>query len=199
VSKPVSLAIAALLLAFALAAAAGTDVQVVAPITIAVGETIDGVTLVSADRRGAVLRIRGVTKTLPLSSYRGSVGDATAESVTLSADANGQFMARGAVNGAAVQVLVDTGATFTALSREQAKRIGIDFSRGKPVRSMTVNGAVSGWRVLLDSVQVGNATERNVEAIVVDNDSLPIGLLGMSYLNRFDMQRRGSTLVLRRR
>jgi len=53
--------------------------------------------------------------------------------------------------------------------------------------------------VTLDSVQVGGSTERDVDAIVVDNDSLPVGLLGMSYLNRFDMQRNGSTLVLRRR
>ena len=67
------------------------------------------------------------------------------------------------------------------------------------MQSMTVNGAVRGWRVTLDSVQIGGATERDVDAIVVDNDYLPVGLLGMSYLNRFDMQRNGSTLVLRRR
>jgi len=38
-----------------------------------------------------------------------------------------------------------------------------------------------------------------VDAMVVDNDMLPIALLGMSFLGRFDMQRQGSTLVLRRR
>jgi len=170
-----------------------------APITIGVGETVDGVTVVSSDRRGAVLRVRGATQTVPLSSYRGSVGDAAAEFVTLSADASGHFVARGVVNGKLVVFLVDTGATYTALSRADAQRIGIDYTRGRPVRTMTVNGPVNGYRVTLDSLRIGSSTERNVEATVVDNDQLDIGLLGMSYLNRFDMQRRGATLVLRRR
>jgi aspartyl protease family protein len=52
--------------------------------------------------------------------------------------------------------------------------------------------------VSLASVRVGDVTVRDVDAIVVDNDTLPVGLLGMSFLGRFDMQRQGSTLVLRR-
>ena len=35
--------------------------------------------------------------------------------------------------------------------------------------------------------------------LVIDNETLPMGLLGMSFLGHFDMQRQGSTLVLRRR
>jgi aspartyl protease family protein len=48
-------------------------------------------------------------------------------------------------------------------------------------------------------VRVGEVTVRDVDAIVLDNDTLPVGLLGMSFLNRFDMNRQGPTLVLRRR
>jgi aspartyl protease family protein len=62
-----------------------------------------------------------------------------------------------------------------------------------------VNGVVNGWRVSLDSVRVEEMTVRDVDAIVVDNDTLAVGLLGMSFLGRCDMQRQGSTLVLRRR
>jgi aspartyl protease family protein len=199
----------------AITAAADPDVEVVAvtpgfsaqlviaggsPIRIDIGQTIEGITLVSADRRGAVVRIRGVTKTLPLVAQRGpGGGGGGGDSVTLVADASGHFVANGAVNGKSVRFIVDTGATMIALSRSFADRIGLRYEHGTPIRSMTVNGAVRGWLVTLDSVQVGNSTERNVEAIVVDNDFLPVGLLGMSYLNRFDMQRNGSTLVLRRR
>ncbi len=63
----------------------------------------------------------------------------------------------------------------------------------------TANGLLNGWQGALASVSVGDATLHNVDAVVVDNDSLPLGLLGMSFLGRFDMHRQGSTLVLRRR
>jgi aspartyl protease family protein len=198
----------------AIAAAADLDVQLVsitpgisadvsisggAPISIAVGETIEGVTLVAANRREAVVRVNGVARTLPLVARRGPADGGSAGSVTLRADASGHFVTSGSVNGAAVRFVVDTGATLTALSRAHAEQIGIDYERGTPMQTMTVNGAVRGWRVTLDSVQIGGATERDVDAVVVDNDFLPVGLLGMSYLNRFDMQRNGATLVLRRR
>jgi aspartyl protease family protein len=206
-------AIAALLLACALRAAAA-DVQVVAitpgtsadlviggaaPVTVQIGETVEGVTLVSTDRRGAVVQIRGVRKTLPLSSYRGSVGDAAATTVTLTLDRSGHFLTRALVNGTAIDFVVDTGATNIVIPRADAKRMGIDYRRGKPTVGYTANGPVNGWRVSLASVRIGSATEYDVEAVVQDNDALDIGLLGMSYLNRFEMERRGPTLVLRRR
>lgn len=170
-----------------------------APITIGVGETVEGVTLLSAERRGAVLRIGGVAKTLPLVAYRGSAAGVDQATLTLLADQAGHFIASGAVNGTSVRFIVDTGATLIALSRAQAQRIGLDYERGTPAQSWTPNGVVNGWRISLDSVRVGNTTEHDVAAIVVDHDSLPVGLLGMSFLNRFDMQRQGATLVLRRR
>jgi aspartyl protease family protein len=212
VPKPVPAAIAALLVC-ALCNTAAADVQVVAvtpgssadvaidgaaPITIGVGETIDGVTVVSADRRGAVVRVRGVAQTVPLSSYRGSVGDAVAETVTLSADSRGHFMTKALVNGTPISFMVDTGATYVAISSEYARRAGIDYRRGKPVWTSTVTGPARGWVVTIATLRVGNSTEYDVPAVV--HETLDVGgLLGMSYLNRFDMQRRGATLVLRRR
>jgi aspartyl protease family protein len=205
---------AAALLFCSIGAAAEMDVELVAvspgssadvtisgsaPITIRIGETIEGVTVLSADRQGAAVRVNGVKRMLPLVARRGSTDAGSTDSVTLHADASGHFVANGTVNGRPVQFVVDTGATYMAIDRTVADRIGLDYKRGTPVQSMTVNGAVRGWRVTLASVQVGGSTEQNVDAIVVDNHYLPVGLLGMSYLNRFDMQRNGGTLVLRRR
>src|SRR5437762_11488278 len=49
------------------------------PVTIDVGQaTLEGVKLLSAERDRAVLRIEGVTRSLPLATYRGSVGDPAA-------------------------------------------------------------------------------------------------------------------------
>jgi aspartyl protease family protein len=214
VSRFCLISIAALVFVCSLHAAAGTDVQVVAvspgmsadvvigggaPITIGVGETIEGVTLVSADRRGAVLRIGGVAKSVPLSAYRASGGGGEESSFTLVADPSGHFFANGEIDGTRVRFMVDTGATAVVLSRAQAEQIGIDYESGTPSQSVAVNGVVAGWRVSLDSVRVGNTTERDVVAVVVETNSLPVALLGMTYLNRFDMQRQGKTLVLRRR
>ena len=170
------------------------------PVTIELGETIEGVRLLRTDAEGAVLRFDGMTKTLPLVAHRPAGDDAGRGSgVTLSADARGHFLARGTVNGRPVQFLVDTGATLTTLSRDEAKRIGLDYKDGTPTRSMTANGVVQGWRVSLDTVRIGNATVRDVDAMVIDSDALGVGLLGMSFLDHFDLVRQGSTLVLRRR
>src|SRR5262245_12235679 len=168
------------------------------PVTIQVGETVDGVTLLRADMGGAVLSADGTTETLPVVAD-GSI-DRTPRrgAVTLSADARGHFLTRGTVNGRPVAFIVDTGATLTTLSRTEATRIGLDFSRGKQVKTQTANGEAQGWQVSLGSVTVGDVTVRDVDAMIIDNDSLPVALLGMSFLGRFDMERRGSTLVLRR-
>lgn len=169
-----------------------------APVTIQVGEIIEGVKLLSADRDGAVVSVDGITETLPFVADRSIEHAAGSSTVTLSTDARGQFVTSGAVNGRPVNLLVDTGANLTALSRAEATRIGIDYSGGRPATAQTPNGVVHGWRVSLGSVRVGDVTVRDVEAIVIDNDTMPVGLLGMSFLAHFDMQRRGSTLVLRR-
>jgi aspartyl protease family protein len=168
-----------------------------APITIDVGQTVEGVRVLGVDRNGAVLSVNGAKKTLPLVSALGEPSGSET-TVTLRADASGHFFADGSVNGRSVRFLVDTGATLTTLSRADARRLGLDFQGGTPVQTSTVNGLARGWRVSLASLRVENATVHNVDAVVVDNDSLPVGLLGMSFLGRFDMQRQGSTLILRR-
>ena len=97
-----------------------------------------------------------------------------------------------------MRFLVDTGATTVAVSRADAERLGIDYKRGIPVQSETANGIGRGWRVTLASVTVGGTTVNNVVADVTDS-SMSVALLGMTFLNHFDMQRQGATLVLRRR
>src|SRR5215471_952403 len=60
-----------------------------APITIDVGQTVEGVRVLSVDRNGAVLSVNGTKKTLPLGSALGEPSGSDA--VTLRADAGGHF------------------------------------------------------------------------------------------------------------
>ncbi len=166
------------------------------PITVEEGQTIDGVTVVSVTTTGAVVRIDGVTRSLALTAVRGA-GAAAASSITLTADARGHYLGSGTINGRPVRFIVDTGATYVALSRADATRLGIDYAKGTPAMSSTANGVVRGWIVALASVRVGEVTVRDVAALVVDGD-VPGVLLGMSFLERFDLRQTGSTLVLRR-
>ena len=55
------------------------------------------------------------------------------------------------------------------------------------------------WRVKLDSEKIGDVSANNVEAVVMPGGSLPIALLGMSFLDRFEMNRAGGTMTLRKR
>ena len=196
----------------AAAPALATDVRVVAitpgrsadlliegrgPLTVDVGMTIENVTVLRADYNGAVVRVDGTTRTLALSSDPSAGHVAAGSTLTLPADAGGQFWAKGSINERPVSFIVDTGATFVVLSRSDADRLGVDYSQGKPVRAMTANGPVRGWLIVLPTLRVGDVTVRDVQAAVNDS-AMPFALLGMSFLNRFEMQRQGTTLVLRR-
>jgi len=95
--------------------------------------------------------------------------------------------------------MVDTGATITALPAADARRLGIDVSKGQVVLMRTANGTARGRQVKLDVVSVGGVTLYGVDAVVMDGDGLAFPLLGMSFLNRMDMKREGSVMTLTKR
>ncbi|HET7634657.1 MAG TPA: TIGR02281 family clan AA aspartic protease [Burkholderiales bacterium] len=165
----------------------------------------DDVRLLSASSDSAVFEIGGKRETLTL-GQRAAVGSAVGPaasggqpSVTLTADNGGHFIANGSVNGISIRFLVDTGATSVALSAADAKRAGVDYLAGQHAYSSTANGVVAVYHVRLDSVTVGNITLHNVDAVVFDGHKLPIALLGMSFLNRMEMKRDGTTMTLVKR
>ena len=119
--------------------------------------------------------------------------------MTLNADARGHFFANGSVNGSSVRFLVDTGASTVALSVDEARRIGVNYLAGAPVRVATANGSATAYKLKLDNVRVDEITLNNVDCMVVDGQGLNIALLGMSFLNRTQMMRDGDILTLTRR
>ena len=173
------------------------------PMMLSVGQmSPEGVKLVSATSEAAVIEYKGGRQTLSTeTSTRVATAPVAASSAqtTLKADGRGHFYAEGWINGGSVRFLVDTGATTIALSTAEARRLGIDYARGTRSNSRTANGNVAGYSVKLDSVRIGEITLQNVEAHVLETTGLSTVLLGMSFLNRTQMQRDGETLVLTKR
>lgn len=85
--------------------------------------------------------------------------------------------------------IVDTGATLTLISRRVAESAGIWAGAETPMISLhTVGGAIEAPLVQVQSIRVGEAEAREVEAVVFDMPDFPpqiAGLLGLSFLARF--------------
>jgi aspartyl protease family protein len=170
-----------------------------APRTIKLGQKVGGVTLISVAQDRATVEVDGKRRVLLHGqTYSTSGGASDRQSVTLSADRAGHFVAEGQVNGGPVRFLVDTGATAIALPAADAKRLGIDYRKGRPGMTQTAAGAVPIYVVRLDTVRVGGIELQAVDAIVIEQ-GLGVALLGMTFLNRVEMKRDGHTMTLTRR
>lgn len=170
------------------------------PQTVRVGEALDGVKLISVQGDQAVVEIGGKKRPLRVGQHAigaANPGDGSGK-ITMTADVQGHFYTTGNINGTSVRFLVDTGATMISLGASDARRIGLDFSRGQKGMIQTANGQAVVSKVQLDTVRVGDVTLHNVDALIHQNE-MPIALLGMSFLNRMEMQRDGSTMTLKKR
>jgi len=97
----------------------------------------------------------------------------------------GDFMAQAQVNGAAVNMLIDTGASSVVLTQEAAKAANLPLDLLKyDVAIETASGRTHAAAVLIDRIAVGGILERRVPALVSAPGELKTSLLGMSFLNR---------------
>jgi aspartyl protease family protein len=171
---------------------------------LSAGETSpEGITLVTADSREAVLELNGERRILTLEMRVLGVFQAPLEagiSVTVPPDGQGMYFVNGLINGFHVDFIVDTGATLISMNRNEAARIGVDYRlEGRPSESRTASGPTRVYLVTLNSVRVGDIELRNVPAAVHDGDFPEIILLGNSFLNHVDLERQGRMLRLRKR
>ncbi len=167
--------------------------------TLSVGQkTAEGVALVSVERDAATFEVDGQRMTLGLGHARMKTSTSAA-AVKIMADERGQFVLNGEINGTAIRFTVDTGSTLVALPAREARRLGLDYRKGQPVLMNTANGSAAGYRVLLDTVRVGEVTVNGVDAVVMEGEGLPVALLGMSFLRRMDIRREGEIMTLTKR
>ena len=169
------------------------------PKTVKAGQTWKGITVHSVEKDRAVVEIDGKQRVLQQGQhYRAAAVPSDRPSVTLAADARGHFLAEAVVNDVPVRFLVDTGATTVVLPAGDAKRLGLDYRKGERGMMSTASGPANVYGVKLDRIRIGAIELNNVDAVVVEQ-GLTIALLGMSFLNRVEMQRDGGTMTLIRR
>ncbi|RWM10021.1 TIGR02281 family clan AA aspartic protease [Mesorhizobium sp.] len=119
--------------------------------------------------------------------------------VTLDKADNGHFEARILVNGAPVRTVVDTGATSTVLTAEDAQAAGFNpAALSYTVDVSTANGMARAATVRTDEVAIGGIVRKDMPVMVAAPGMLEQSLLGMKFissLSGFDV--RGDRMILR--
>ena len=101
------------------------------------------------------------------------------------ADGNGHYRATVLVNGNAVGMIIDTGASQVVLTQNDARLVGIALSDSQYTGSATTAaGQIAVAPIVLDRISVNGVERRGVPAVVSRGPGLPASLLGQSYLNR---------------
>jgi clan AA aspartic protease (TIGR02281 family) len=82
--------------------------------------------------------------------------------------------------------VIDTGATYTAISETLARRLGYAFERGERINVTTAAGRMQVRRIRLVSVSLQGYAVHNLPVIVLpDSKGRSLNLLGLNFLNYF--------------
>jgi aspartyl protease family protein len=110
---------------------------------------------------------------------------AYANSLTLRAGRDGHVYTEVSVNGAAIRMIVDTGATDVVLTMHDAAAAGLAVSQlAFTGHSNTANGVTRVAPVTLRTVRIGQLEIADIRAAVVEH--LDVSLLGQTFLSRLD-------------
>lgn len=115
--------------------------------------------------------------------------------LTLERNREGHYLADGEINGKPVTFLLDTGATWVALSTGLARELALQ--RGAAVTLRTANGNTVGYQTRLATISVGPIVLRDVAALITDGIEDDTVLLGMSFLKRVELIQRDGRMIIR--
>ena len=115
--------------------------------------------------------------------------------VKMSSD--GHFWVVASINGVKRRMLIDSGATVTAISEATARAADIDAGTGlAPVVLRTANGSTAARTGSIDELRVGNIMARNLKIVTAPGLG-GLDVLGMNFLSKLQSWRvEGQTLVL---
>ncbi|WP_295810029.1 TIGR02281 family clan AA aspartic protease [uncultured Nitratireductor sp.] len=112
--------------------------------------------------------------------------------------ANGHFAVIADVNGAALRMLIDTGASSIVLSDTDARKAGYDPSTLRfQIPVSTANGTALVARSRVENIRVGSIVRNDIPVYIAQPDRLDQSLLGMSFINTLSgFELRGDRIVL---
>jgi len=110
---------------------------------------------------------------------------------------DGHFWVRVTIGGVKQRMLVDSGATVTALSARTAAAMGLEPSTGiVPVLLTTANGTVRAQTVTVPELRLGSIVARDLSAVVSPAFG-DVNVVGMNFLSRLKSWRvEDNTLIL---
>jgi aspartyl protease family protein len=110
---------------------------------------------------------------------------------------DGHFWVVASLNGVRTRMLIDSGATVTAISEETARQAQIDTGRGlTPVVLRTANGMAPAETGSIDELRMGNIVARHLRVVTAPGLG-GLDVLGMNFLSRLESWRvEGRTLIL---
>ena len=110
---------------------------------------------------------------------------------------DGHFWARARVGGVEQRMLIDSGATVTALSANTAVKLGLEPRDGLvPVLLTTANGTIRAQSTAIPELRLGNIVARDL-SVVVSPAFGDVNVLGMNFLSRLKSWRvEERTLIL---
>lgn len=118
------------------------------------------------------------------------------ETVRIKMSPDGHFWARVKINGVERRMLVDSGATVTAISADTAAAAGVKPSLAPPVLIETANGTVQARPARADDVAIGPLATQDLPLVVGDSFG-DLDVLGMNFLSRLKSWRvEDRTLIL---
>lgn len=121
----------------------------------------------------------------------------TGQEVRIRMSPDGHFWANTSINGIERRMLVDSGATITAITTETARQAGIEPGASlTPVMIRTANGVVRAETGVADTLRMEGITAESLR-VVVSPAFGRIEVLGMNFLSRLESWRvEGETLIL---
>lgn len=106
----------------------------------------------------------------------------------------GPIVVAAELNGAAVNLIVDTGADRTLLSPAAVARAGLDATAGRPVRIVGVTGGSEAREIVVSRLEVAGTSLGPVPVIVHEVPAPGAdGLLGRDLLDAFTLTVDGAT------
>jgi aspartyl protease family protein len=117
---------------------------------------------------------------------------------------NRVVLAKGEINGVKGTFIIDTGASYVSLKSGFAQRAKISTEGASTITLATANGHAKGKLTRANAVSLGRLRASNVPVVVQETDEKSYGagvdgLLGMSFLSRFEVQMARGFIEIRTR